>query len=317
MGILQLRDERHGEYVTDSDVEVIIVGAGPAGLSAALVLGRACRRVRVFDHGRPRNARARAVNGYLTRDGMPPLEFLRTAREELARYDTVRLENAEVVETHCTDGGGFAVRLQDGRRFTCRKLLVATGVTDNVPDIPGVQQLYGRGVFHCPYCDGWERRGQRLVVYGRGARGHGLSMELLGWSRDVTLCSDGPCELDDDRRAQLRRNGIDVHESRVARVETDDGRVTRVVFDTGASVGCDALFFTTGQHQASRFASTLGCRFNDKGTVHTGRHESTDVPGLYVAGDASRDVQWVIIAAAEGAEAAFAMAQDLIKESWK
>ena len=294
--------------------DVIVVGAGPAGLSAALVLGRACRRVRVFDHGRPRNGRAQAVNGYLTRDGIPPLEFLRIARAELARYDTVTIEDAEVVEARCAAEGGFEVRLADGRQFSCRKLLIATGVTDHVPDIPGVDELYGRGVFHCPYCDGWERRGQRLVVYGRGARGHGLALELLGWSPHVTLCTDGPCEIDDGRRAQLARNGIAVHEGRVARIEARDDGIAGVAFADGTSIPCDALFFTTGQRQASGFASAMGCRFNEKGTVHTGRHESTDVPGLYVAGDASREVQWVIIAAAEGAEAAFAIAQDLIKE---
>ena len=303
--------------MTDTDVEVIVVGGGPAGLSAALVLGRACRRVRVFDHGRPRNACAQAVNGYLTRDGIPPLDFLRVAREELQRYDTVTLEDAEVVETRCHADRHFEVCLGDGRRFTSRKLLIATGVTDNDPDVPGVRELYGRGVFHCPYCDGWEQRGRRIVTYGRGARGHGLAMELLGWSAHVTLCSDGPAEVDDQQRAQLARNGIAMHEARVARVESRDGRVAAIVFDTGESLPCDALFFTTGQHQAAKFASALGCAFNEKGTVHTGRHESTDVPGLYVAGDASRDVQWVIIAAAEGAEAAFAMTQDLIKESWK
>jgi thioredoxin reductase len=304
--------------VTAPDVEVIVVGAGPAGLSAALVLGRACRRVLVFDHGRPRNACAQAVNGYLTRDGIPPLEFLRLGREELKRYDTVTLEEAEVVDTSCRDdGSAFEVLLRDGRRFSARKLLIATGVTDNVPEIPGLRDFYGRGVFHCPYCDGWEQRGRRLVVYGRGARGHGLAMELLGWSSHVTLCTDGAADLDAERRAQLDRNGIVVHESRVSRVEAGDGRIAAVVLDSGASIACDALFFTTGQHQAATFASSLGCRFNEKGTVHTGRHESTDVPGLYVAGDASRDVQWVIIAAAEGAEAAFAMTQDLIKAGWK
>ena len=297
--------------------EVIIIGAGPAGLSAALVLGRACRRVRVFDHGRPRNARARAVNGYLTRDGISPREFLRLARAELARYDTVAIDDAEVVGVECGANGGFEVAVEDGRRFTCRKLLIATGVTDRIPDLAGVDELYGRGVFHCPYCDGWEQRGKRLVVYGRGGRGHGLALELLGWSTLITLCSDGPSELDDSHRAQLRRNGIDVHEAPVARLEADDGRIARVVFESGKAIPCDALFFTTGQHQAAAFASSLGCKFNNKGTVHTGRHESTDVPGLYVAGDASRDVQWVIIAAAEGAEAAFAMTQDLIKEGWK
>ena len=298
-------------------VEVIIVGGGPAGLSAALVLGRACRQVIVVDHGQPRNARTRAVHGFLTRDGVAPGEFLRLAREELRRYDTVRFEHAQVVATTCVDRSRFRVRLDDGRVFESLKLLIATGVRDEIPNVPGLDPLVGRSVFHCPYCDGWEFRGKAAAVYGRGERGYGLALELLGWFTDIVLCTDGEAEISEPHRQRLERNGIVVREEPVARLESDDGRLERVVFTDGSFVARDVLFFTTGQRQASGFAAALGCAFNDKGTVHTGRHESTDVPGLFVAGDASRDVQWVIIAAAEGAEAAFAMTQDLLKASLK
>jgi thioredoxin reductase len=298
-------------------VEVIVVGAGPAGLSAALVLGRACRHVIVFDHGQPRNARSRSMHGFLTRDGIEPAEFLRLARAELQQYDTVRIEQAEVVETSCRDGSRFRVRLADGRVFESLKLLIATGVRDEIPAVPGLDPLFGRSVFHCPYCDGWEFRGRAAAVYGRDERGYGLALELLGWFSDIVLCTDGDAEISGPHRERLDRNGIVVREERVARLESRDGRLERVVFASGEAIDRDVLFFTTGQRQASPFAASLGCRFNDKGTVHTGRHESTDVPGLFVAGDASRDVQWVIIAAAEGAEAAFAMTQDLLKASVK
>jgi thioredoxin reductase len=298
------------------DADVIIVGAGPAGLSAALVLARACRTVLMFDHGRPRNAATRHMHGFLSREGIPPHEFLRIAREDLKKYDTVRLEHAEVREATCVDGG-FAVTLTNGRTCRSKKLLVATGVEDNVPDVPGLRDFYGQSIFHCPFCDGWELRGAPIGVYGRGRRGHGLSMEMLGWTKDLVLCTDGPAEIDAEHRAELARNGITIREERVVRLEGRDGQLERVIFDRGEPLARRALFFTTGQHQASPIARALGCEFNEKGTVHTGRHETTTVAGLYVAGDASRDVQWVIVAAAEGAEAAFAMVQDLIKESWK
>jgi thioredoxin reductase len=298
------------------DADVIIVGAGPAGLSAALVLARACRTVLMFDHGKPRNAATRHMHGFLSREGIPPHEFLRIAREDLKKYDTVRLEHAEVREATCVDGG-FEVTLTNGRSCRSRKLLVATGVEDNVPDVSGLRDFYGQSVFHCPFCDGWELRGAPIAVYGRGRRGHGLSMEMLGWTHDLVLCTDGPAEIDDTHRAELARNGISIREERVARLEGRDGQLERVIFEQGEPLPRRALFFTTGQHQSSPIARALGCEFNEKGTVHTGRHETTTVAGLYVAGDASRDVQWVIVAAAEGAEAAFAMVQDLIKESWK
>lgn len=297
------------------DADVIIVGGGPAGLSAALVLGRACRRVLVIDDGRPRNYATRAVHGFLTRDGIGPFELRRIGLEELRQYDTVRVEDAEVAAAAREANGAFRVDLRDGRRFTARRLLLATGVADILPTVPGFNELYGRSVFHCPYCDGWELRGQPLAVYGCQRRGYGLSIELLGWSRDIVLCSDGACQLDPDELATLDRNGIQVREERIVRLEGADGILERIVFDNGDVLPRRAMFFTTGQVQASRLATQLGCEFNEKGTVRTGPYEMTHVPGLYVAGDASRHVQWVVVAAAEGAEAAYAISQDLIRET--
>ncbi len=294
--------------------DVVIVGAGPAGLSAALILGRCRRTVLVCDTGKPRNRRAQAMHGYLTRDGMNPLEFLQRARRDLARYDTVVLREAEVVAAECQADGRFEATLATGERVRSRKLLIATGVSDNLPDVPGLAGLYGRSVFHCPYCDGWELRDQPIAIYGRGDRGFGLSLELTAWSRDLVLCTDGPPELADEARQRLDRNGIAIRDERVARVEGRDGILDRIVFEAGEPLARRALFFTTGQSQQSALAVRLGCAFNDKGTVRTGKYESTHLPGLYVAGDASRAVQWVVVAAAEGAEAAFAINTDLIKE---
>lgn len=294
--------------------DVLIVGAGPAGLSAALMLGRCRRSVLVCDTGRPRNAASAALHGYLTRDGVPPSEFLTLARRELAQYDTVALRDVEVTGAECRADSLFEVTLASGERLQARRLLLATGVVDNLPTIEGFAELYGRSVFHCPYCDGWEMRDQPIAIYGRGARGVGLSLELTAWSRDLVLCTDGPADFDDESRDRLSKNGIAIREGRVARLEGADGILRHVVFDTGERLARRALFFTTGQTQQSDLAVRLGCEFNDKGTVRTGKYESTHLPGLYVAGDASRAVQWVVVAAAEGAEAAFAINTDLLKQ---
>lgn len=295
--------------------DVVIVGAGPAGLSAALMLGRCRRSVVVFDTGRPRNAASHALHGYLTRDCTPPAEFLAFGRQELERYETVVLRHEEVTTAECRPDGRFTATLASGETILTRKLLIATGVVDKLPDVPGFRELYGRSVFHCPYCDGWEVRDQPLAVYGRGSRGYGLSLELTAWSRDLVLCTDGPSELDDEQRNRLARNSIEVREGQVARLEADgDARLQQVVFDDGTSIARRALFFTTGQFQRSDLSVRLGCEFNDKGTVMTGKYETTHLSGLYVAGDASRAVQWVVVAAAEGAEAAFAINQALIQE---
>lgn len=295
------------------DYDVTIVGGGPAGLSAALILARACRTAIVFDTAHPRNVVVPHLHGLLSRDGVPPLELLRVAREDLARYQTVQIEHVEVTSARCMSPG-FEVTLATGRTCRSRKLLIATGVADDVPDIPGLRDFYGTSVFHCPFCDAWEVRGQPIAVYGRGARGHGLALEMLGWTHDLVLCTDGPADLDDAQRLELARNGIVIREERVVRLEGRKGVLGCIRFAAGGPLARRALFFTNGQHQVSSLAQNLGCVFNDKGTVRTGRHESTTVSGLYVAGDASRDVQWVVIAAAEGAEAAYAMTLDLLAE---
>lgn len=296
------------------DADVIIVGAGPAGLSAALVLARACRSVLVFDHGHPRNGSAVAMHGYLTRDGASPHDFRALAREELARYPSVKIVDLEVTEAACTDNA-FRVTTIDNQHYSAKKLLLATGVVDHVPEIPGLREMYGRSVFHCPYCDGYEVRGKRLVVYGREDRAYGLALELIGWSKDIVIVSDGTCGIEAKDRARLEKHRIAVREEKVSRVEGSEGQLQRIVFDSGDPLECDAMFFTTGQTQRSQLADMLGCEFNEKGTVRTGPYETTHLRGLYVAGDASRAVQWVIVAAAEGAEAAYSINQDLIKES--
>ena len=295
-------------------IDVIIVGAGPAGLSAALILGRCRRSVIVFDTGVPRNAPSQALHGYLTRDGISPRELLRIGRAELAQYNTVAIRDAEVVSAECRRDARFGVTLASGERITSRKLLLATGVVDNLPEIDGFRECYGRSVFHCPYCDGWEVRDQPIAIYGQGERGVGLSLELTAWSRDLVLCTNGPADIDDEGRARLTKNGIAVREDRIARLEADEGRLESVTFVDGSRVPRRALFFTTGQNQRSGLLGQLGCEFNDKGTVRTGKYETTHLRGLYVAGDASRAVQWVVVAAAEGAEAAYAINTDLLKE---
>lgn len=294
--------------------DVVIVGAGPAGLSAALILGRCRRSVLVCDTGKPRNAASHALHGYLTRDGMNPREFLETGRRELAPYDSVELRPIGVVSAKCVANKRFEVTLQDGACVVSRKLLLATGVVDNVPKIDGILELYGRSVFHCPYCDGWEIRDEPIAIYGRGERGLGLSLELTAWSRDLVLCTDGPGEIDDEGLARLERNGIEVREGRITALHGRDGILEHIRFADGSTLPRRAMFFTTGQALRSELAIELGCEINDKGTVVTGKYETTHLPGLYVAGDASRAVQWVIVAAAEGAEAAFDINTALIKE---
>ena len=293
--------------------DCIVVGGGPGGLSAALMLGRCRRRVLVCDVGEPRNRWSHAVHGFLTRDGMPPATFLRAAHEELRPYDTVEIRSARVVDA-TRDHRGFEVQCEDGTRLRTRKLLLATGVVDELPDIAGLTELYGRSVHHCPYCDGWEWRDQPVAVYGRGDAAAGLALSLTVCTADLVLCTDGPAVHSDWMRKRLDAFDIRVCEQRVVRLEGREGRLDRIIFEEGAAEDRRALFFATGQRQASELPARLGCTFTETGAVDTGKSEATNVPGLYVCGDASREAQFVVVAAAEGAEAGMAINKALLED---
>lgn len=284
--------------------DVVVVGGGPAGLSAALMLGRCRRRVLVLDLGQPRNRHSHALHGYLSRDGIAPAAFIELGRAELPAYGVelrpIGVTGATLIDDH------YRVSLGDGREEDARYLLIATGVIDDLPAIPGFDDCYGRSIFHCPYCDGWERRDRRLAAFGRGADVAGLALGLKVWSPDIVVCTHG-APLARRLRDRLGRNGIRIRTEPIARIEHDAGMLTRVVFASGEPLQRDALFFATGQHPQSGLAIALGCTLNRRGTVKTGTVCDTNVPRLYVAGDASRDAQFVVVAAAEGVKAAVAI----------
>jgi thioredoxin reductase len=294
--------------------DVIIVGGGPAGLSAAVVLGRCRRRVLLIDDGEPRNARSPGVRGYLTRDGIAPLELLRIGREEAERYGAeVRHDRAL---SACMAGAAgdatpplFEVLLASGGSVRARKLLLATGVRDNLPAVEGITTWYGRGVYHCPYCDGYEHKDQPLGTIGSTEGAAGLALALLTWSPDVTVFTQGG-ELAQEKMAELTRNGVKVVSAPITRLEGEPGEaghLTGVRLEDGRSVPLGALFFSGSRAQHSELPALLGCEIDDRDEVETDRMQHTDVHGLFLAGDADGDVQFAIVAAGEGAKAAVAI----------
>lgn len=293
--------------------DVIIVGGGPAGLSAALVLGRCRRRVLVCDAGHPRNERSHALHGYLARDSIAPGELLHMAREDLRPYETVELRAGEVTAVERQDDG-FMVTLAGVTQEQSRKLLLATGVKDDWPEIPGAEEMYGKSIHHCPYCDGWEWRDAPIAAYGKGKEVTALALELTGWSRDIAICGDGPADIEPKERDRLAGLGIGIHEERILSVEGHDGYLKRIRFARGEPLERRAMFFSAPQHQASLLPIQLGCEFSDEGAVKTDINAATCVPGVHVAGDASRHAQFAIVAAAEGAMAAEAINTALLKE---
>jgi thioredoxin reductase len=290
--------------------DVIVIGGGPAGMSAALMLARCRRSVLLCDSAQPRNHRSRGLHGYLTRDGITPAAFNQLGRAEIAKYE-VELRAGAVASVK-RQSDRFEVTLADGRSEASRFLLIATGVTDDLPAIPGFEECYGRSVFHCPYCDGWESRDRPIAAYGRGRKAVGLALGLCNWSRDIVLCSDG-APLARDLRERLTRNGVEIRIDRISALEHRDGTLSAIRFAHGDTLARDVLFFASKPRQRSDLAHGLGCSMTRHGTVKTGTLSETNVPRVYVAGDASRDAQFVVVAAGEGVKAAVAINQALQK----
>jgi len=295
--------------------DVIIVGGGPAGLSAALLLGRCRRKVLLVDEGEPRNRWALHLHGYLSRDGINPLNLLHLGREEIKRYGVECIAATVVAarQDNRNPRARFEITLDDGRRFASRKLLLATGVRDILPDIENIETYYGKGVHHCPYCDGWEHRDEHLVAFGQGHDAVSLALGLLTWSPHVTACSNGD-KLSSKDRERLERHGIAIRTERVVRLEGSagtDGVLERIIFEDGSSLACTAFFFNTGHVQHSPLPVQLGCEVDRKEKIRTGTRQRTNIPGLFLCGDADSDVQFAIVAAAEGATAAVTLNHEL------
>jgi thioredoxin reductase len=296
--------------------DVVIAGAGPAGASAALVLGRACRRVLLCDTGTPRSWASKEMHAYLSRDGVAPSRFREITRRELSRYPGISVAAVEVTQAR-RSGTGFIVTLGKSRKVWTRKLLIATGLFDIVPRIPGIDALFGRSVFQCPYCDGWEMRDRKVAVYGRGQRGFQMARAMTAWASDIVLLTDGVMRLSAEQRRQLERNGIPVVRKRIASLSARRGRLSFVEFRDGSRLARETLFFDTPSSAQSDLARSLGCRFARHGGVLCGAYEATSVPGVFVAGNIIRDVQLSIVAAAEGARAAFGINRALTREDFE
>jgi thioredoxin reductase len=297
--------------------DAIIVGGGPAGLAAALTLGRGRRRVLLVDAGEGRNAPAAAVHNLLAHDGTPPEELRRIGREQLARYGSVRLREAGVERAQALPEEGFRLRLGSGEVVAARRLLLATGLVDELPAIDGLAALWGRSAFHCPYCHGFEVSGRRLAVLGAGPERVRLALQLTRFTDDLVLCTNGE-PLDREPAGLLAANGVPVVDAPVTRFEGGDGRLARIVLEGAAALERDAVFIPTMLRQRSELAARLGCALLPDGCVEVDELARTSVPGVYAAGDMAhraalpRPFAAVSWASASGTLAGAMLDQDLL-----
>jgi thioredoxin reductase len=302
----------------DTNWECIVVGGGAAGLSAALVLGRARRRTLVIDAGEQSNRAAHGIGGLLGQDGRPPEAFYAAGREELAAYPAVELRAGEVVGAE-RDDDGIVLELASGERERARRVLLATGMDYRRPELSGVEERWGRSVFHCPFCHGWEVRDRALGVLDRGETGVRRALLLRAWSDDVTLYSDGPAELGADEAGLLRAASVEVDERPVAGLRGPGEELIAIVFEDGSERDCGGLLVPVTLHQRSPLAEQLGAELASKAPlvadavqVDEGFHSS--VSDVSAAGDTSGQMQSVANAVAGGSTAAAMIVHGLMSD---
>lgn len=288
-------------------LDCVIVGGGPAGLNAALVLGRARRKVILFDSYHPRNEVTKETHGFITRDGVKPYEFRRIAHHDIQKYPSVELRFSTVraVARKQEEEVSFEI-LSDSGVIRARSVILATGLREQLPSIPGIEEYYGRSIFSCPYCDGWELRDQPLVILSETDSVYSIAKTVFQWSRDIVVCTNGHSNtLTEEHSEQLGRWHIPVHKQPIAALCGEGGKLRSIILEDGTELMCSGGFLTTEWSHPNRFAKELGCELNEFGGIAADDFGRTNVEGVYAAGDASVIMPaQLIVAAAEGCRAA-------------
>ena len=298
--------------------DVGIIGGGPAGLSAAIWSARYGHSVVLVDSGDPRNWETRGVNGYLGLPGVRPAELRGRGRDELRGYD-VTLVDATVLRVDHDRDDAFSIRIEGGASAGTRRILLAIGMRDVWPDIPGLEQVYGANAHVCPDCDGYNARDRKVVVIGHGRRAVAMALALTTWTTDIVIATNGhaPDLAEDELQEKLDANGIRVTTERIARVDCNGRDISCLALESGASLETDKVFFTLAQYPADDLGAQLGCERDRGGHIVISDQHATSVTGVFAAGDITPGPQLAVRAAAGGAVAAMAMHRSLVPEHRK
>ena len=296
----------------DDHHDVAIVGGGPAGLTAALFLARYLHTVVLIDSRDPRNWEARGIHGYLGLHGITPPELRERGRKEAARYGAEFVDGC-VSTVQREEEDRFITSLENGRTFTSRRLMLAIGIKDVWPAIPGLDQCYGQTVHHCPDCDGYEARDRRTVVIASGRSAVGMALSLTTWTRDIVICTNGkPAGIEPRERTKLDALRIPVLEQPVRHIEADGPEVRALALADGTQLECDRIFFSIGHYPADDLGVQLGCKRDDEGLIVVDDKCHTSVRNVFAAGDITPGPHLAIAAAGGGAIAALAIHASLV-----
>jgi thioredoxin reductase len=294
-----------------------IIGGGPAGLNAGLVLGRARRNTILFDNNNPRNAVTQESHGFITRDGTKPKEFREIAHREIGKYPSVVIQKEEVTSV-TKNNQLFELVTSEKELYQSRNIIISSGLKDVLPDIENISDYYGKSLFNCPYCDGWELRDKPLVVVvDDQVQGFHFIQTIYNWSKDLVVCTNGKSFQNPEQKRLIQNKGIKIMENKIRNFVGKDGQMEKIIFENGESVEREGGFVLPQLIQSSNFAKQLGCEYNPLGGVSVDSYGRTNIQGVYAAGDASVIAPaQLIIAAAEGLRAAVGVNRDLIQKEF-
>ncbi|MFC5403444.1 NAD(P)/FAD-dependent oxidoreductase [Cohnella soli] len=298
-------------------LDCAIIGGGPAGLSAALVLGRSRRNVVLFDDNQARNKVTHESHGFLTRDGVKPSELREIARRDLAKYPSVELRDVSIAQASRQADGTFLLTTRQNEHVRARKIILATGLKDILPDIAGLKAFYGQTLFSCPYCDGWEIRDQPLVVISEQPHAYHMAITASNWSMDLAVCTNGVDALTAEQIAKLASKGIRTYSQRIAELQGREGKLENIVFADGTALPRAAGFVGGQLAHAAPIPEMLGCAINGKGGIVVDELGKSSVEGVYAAGDnAIVSPSQIVISAAGGTRAAMGVNSALTFEDF-
>lgn len=297
-------------------LDCVIIGGGPSGLNASLVLARANKNIILFDEDKPRNAITHESHGFITRDGIRPSEFKRIAKEELMKYPSCKIQNERVMHIK-KEKQSFTVYIKNGKVYKSRKVILSTGLIDVLPSINGMSDFYGTSLFSCPFCDGWELKDLPLVLIAENAGAFHKVKLIYNWSRDLVVCTNGKNVFSMEQRELLSKKRIKLIEEEIVALQGEKGQLKMIRFKNGSQIERKGGFITSGLKQASSLAMSLGCKQHKNGGIEIDNFGRTNIEGVYASGDISLSApSQVINAASEGSIVAMGVIHDLVKEDF-
>lgn len=299
----------------ENSFEVIIIGGSYAGLSAGMALGRSLRNVLIIDNGKPCNRQTPHSHNFLTHDGKPPKEINAIARKQVEQYNTVKFHDDTVIKTAKTSDG-FEVQTASGRKFNAKKLIIAAGVKDMQPDIPGFSECWGISVLHCPYCHGYEVRNETTGILANGDIAFEFSKMILNWTKDLTLFTNGRSSLTEEQEQQLKQHNVKINEGEMGEIQHEEGQIQQIVFKNGATIPLKALYAKIPVVQSLDVSEDLGCELTEHGLIKINEHQKTTVHGVFACGDSTTMMRSVANAVAQGNLAGAIVNKELVDEEF-